>query len=118
MEIQSPGRDASSSKNGHGKGTSRWRSGRADVRLSLGELGRKTFALPTCKTEKQAEERCALLATLADKLIAAGRVEKGLLLLVRAAERDGVALEQVVRAVDAVARGEVIRKSSPWPVLT
>jgi integrase len=101
---------AGDDKNGQNAGSVRWRKGKADVRLSLGQGRRKTFQLPTCKTEAEAEKRRALLAELAAKLRAAGRVDMGLPLLERAAEREGTALADVVRAIEAMCKGEVIRK--------
>lgn len=108
MEQIVTGSDTKSSKNAQRAGSVRWRDGKADVRLSLGPLGRKTFQLPTCKTEPQAEKRRALLSELAEKLLAAGRIELGFPLLERAAQREGTALADVVRAVDAIANGDVV----------
>jgi integrase len=101
---------ASDDKNGQNAGSVRLRNGKADVRLSLGDGRRKTFQLPTCKTKAEAEKRRALLAELAAKLRAAGRIDMGLPLLERAAAREGTALADVVRGVEAMCKGEVLRK--------
>ncbi|MFO0593584.1 MAG: tyrosine-type recombinase/integrase [Polyangiaceae bacterium] len=89
------------------RGTVRWRGGKADLRLSLGEtLGRKTFALPTCKTAAQAETRRAFVSELADRLIAAGRIEIGLPLIEKAAKAEGKILTQIKYSVEHICKGE------------
>jgi integrase len=98
----------SSTKNSQRAGSIRWRDGKADVRLSLGELGRKTFLLPTCKTDAHAEQRRELLADLAKRLDAAGRLRLGLPLLESIAAREGRDLANAVRAATMMANGEVL----------
>jgi len=99
-------------KRANGAGSVRWRNGRAEARLSLGEAGRRTIALPTCRTEKEAEARRVLLAELGAKLVTAGKVILGFPLLERAGARDGKALEDVKAAIDALCRGEARQRPS------
>lgn len=87
-------------------GTLEWRRGKARLRLSLGSFGRRMLTLSTCRTQAEAEERRALLCRLADRLVASGQIVIGFPLLATAATRDGRALEDVVKALDKVSKGE------------
>ena len=87
-------------------GTLEWRRGKARLRLSLGSFGRRMLTLATCRTEEQAEERRALLGPLADRLVASGQVAIGFPLLQLAAKREGRALEDTIKAIERVAKGE------------
>lgn len=100
-------------KNAQGEGSVRWRRGKAEVRLSLGPLGRKNFSLPTCTTASKAEERRVLLAELAGKLLAANRIERGLPLLEQAARAEGRELTLVRGAIDLMCKGETVKAPSP-----
>ncbi len=95
-------------KRKQGGGTVMWRSGRAAVKLSLGVLGRRTLALPTCKTPEEAERRCSVLAELAGKLNAAGQMEVGFAVLERAASAEGRDLDAAVKLVDALVKGDAV----------
>ncbi len=108
-----PTKNKDTTKNSQRGGTVRFRKGKFDVRLSLGSLKRKTFQLPFCKTEKEAEERRELMANLSAKLIASGRIEMGFPLIKKAAVLEGKALSDVVRAVDLIANGEVVVRKQP-----
>ncbi len=87
-------------------GTLEWRRGKARLRLSLGLFGRRMLTLATCRTEEQAEERRALLGPLADRLVASGQIALGFPLLQLAAKREGRALEDTIKAIERVAKGE------------
>jgi len=111
-DTENNGTGKSSTKNAQGEGTIRWRRGKAEVRLSLGSLGRKNFSLPTCNTDRKAEERRILLAELAGKLLAANRIERGYPLLEQAAKAEGRALLQIRGAVDLMCNGETVKAPS------
>jgi hypothetical protein len=91
--------------------------GRWYARVTIGPDQRPSFALPTCTTEDQARERLALLAGLATKLRGIEHVTPEVLrgLLERAAARDGKALDAVLRAADALCRGEAVPKKRAAP---
>lgn len=93
-------------------GTLEWRRGKARLRLSLGSFGRRMLTLATCRTEAEAEERRALICRLADRLVASGQIAIGFPLLETAAKRDGRALEDVVKALDSVSKGEARARST------
>ncbi|XXT23981.1 hypothetical protein WME94_20805 [Sorangium sp. So ce429] len=76
------------------------------ARLSLGEAGRPTFSLPTCRTEHEANARLEVLADLAGRLLAAGQIVLGMPLLEQAAACEGTALRDVRLAIDRLCRGE------------
>ncbi|WP_437875267.1 tyrosine-type recombinase/integrase [Sorangium sp. So ce513] len=93
-------------KRANGSGSVRLRGKMWTARLSLGETGRRTFSLPTCRTEHEANARLEVLAELAGRLIAAGQVVLGVPLLEQAAAREGNALRDVRLAIDHLCRGE------------
>ncbi|WP_437632411.1 tyrosine-type recombinase/integrase [Sorangium sp. So ce854] len=93
-------------KRANGSGSVRLRGKTWTARLSLGETGRRTFSLPTCRTEHEANARLEVLAELAGRLIAAGQVVLGVPLLEQAAAREGNALRDVRLAIDHLCRGE------------
>ncbi|WP_438016238.1 hypothetical protein WMF18_36150 [Sorangium sp. So ce315] len=68
-------------KRANGSGSVRLRGKTWTARLSLGEAGRRTFSLPTCRTEHEANARLEVLAELSGRLIAAGQVVLGVPLL-------------------------------------
>lgn len=92
-----------------GKGQVRWYKGKASVRIPLGApFGRRTFALASSlTTEAAADERAALLATIAAQLRAAGKLAIGLPLLERLATRETPAeLATTAGALDALLQGK------------
>ena len=114
IEIVTPralARAATSSKAKHGEGSVVERRGKLHVRLSLGTLGRRMFALPQGTTEHDAEERRAVMAGMARELLSKGHIAAGLPLLEKAAEAvDGRALQAVAALAGKVARGDAIMK--------
>lgn len=100
-------------------GSIRWRNGVAYARVTLGPGDRPGIALPTCRTQGEAEARQVILADLATKLRRAGHVDAAMRkagqvdlamqFLQRAATRDGKALEDVCGAVDRLCAGQPIR---------
>lgn len=104
-------RAAQPQKAKHGEGSVVWIRGKPHLRLSLGSLGRRAFALTTCATEKQAEERRAVMAEMASDLVKAGQIGAGLPLLQRAAEAADVrSLQALLALARKVARGEAVMK--------
>ncbi|WP_437957633.1 hypothetical protein WME76_41015 [Sorangium sp. So ce119] len=93
-------------KRANGSGSVRLRGKTWTARLSLGRAGRRTFSLPACRTEHEANARREVLAELAGRLIAAGQVVLGVPLLEQAAAREGNALRDVRLAIDHLCRGE------------
>jgi integrase len=87
------------------------RRGKWFARLTIGPKKRRSFMLAKCKTEEAAIERRALLAEMATKLRKSGRDDIAPEIIRRAADRDGKALEEVRRAVDMIAAGEVVAKN-------
>ncbi len=83
------------------------RSGNWHARVSLGPKLRPSIALPTCSTEVEALARLPLLSDLAAKLRASGHVDRARAILERAAAREGKALADVVRLVDALSKGDL-----------
>ena len=83
------------------------RSGNWHARVSLGPKLRPSIALPTCTTEAEALARLRLLSELAAKLRAAGHEQRARSILERAATREGKALADVVRLVDALCKGDL-----------
>ncbi|WP_437276069.1 tyrosine-type recombinase/integrase [Sorangium sp. So ce375] len=105
LAARAPGSPAGE-KRANGSGSVRLRRNTWTARLSLGEAGRRTFSLPTCRTEHEANARLEVLADLAGHLLAAGQIVLGLPLLEQAAAREGNALRDVRLAVDQLCRGE------------
>ncbi|WP_437298910.1 tyrosine-type recombinase/integrase [Sorangium sp. So ce426] len=103
--VRSAGRSAGE-KRANGSGSVRLRGKTWTARLSLGEAGRPTFSLPTCRTEQEANARLEVLSELAGRLLAAGQIVLGLPLLEQAAAREGTALRDVRLAIDHLCRGE------------
>ena len=104
-------RAAQPQKAKHGDGSVTWRRGKAIVRLSLGSLGRHLFTLTACTTEREAEERRAVMAEMARELCDTGQIGAGLPLLQRAAEAsDAKVLQALVGLARKVARGEAMMK--------
>ncbi|WP_437623841.1 tyrosine-type recombinase/integrase [Sorangium sp. So ce1151] len=99
-------------KRANGSGSVRLRGITWTARLSLGEAGRPTFTLPTCRTEQEANARLQVLSELAGHLIAAGQVVLGLPLLEQAAAREGNALRHVRLAIEQLCRGEARARAS------
>ncbi|WP_437979242.1 tyrosine-type recombinase/integrase [Sorangium sp. So ce295] len=93
-------------KRANGAGSVRLRGKTWTARLSLGEAGRPTFSLPTCRTEHEANARLEVLADLAGRLLAAGQIVLGIPLLEHAAAREGSALRDVRLAIDQLCKGE------------
>ncbi|WP_437665490.1 tyrosine-type recombinase/integrase [Sorangium sp. So ce1182] len=93
-------------KRANGSGSVRLRGKAWTARLSLGEAGRPTFTLPTCRTEQEANARLQVLSELAGRLLAAGQIVLGLPLLEQAAAREGNALRDVRLAIDQLCKGE------------
>jgi len=86
-----------------------WRAG-----ITLAPKLRARIALPTCTTEAQALERCALLAGLAAKLRAAGvAADLSRTMLERVGARDGKALAAELAAVNLVCSDKARRIASP-----
>ena len=83
------------------------KAGRRFARVSLGPKLRPSIALPTCATEAEAVARLPLLSELATKLRASGHVDRARAILERAASREGKALADVVRIVDALCKGDL-----------
>jgi len=96
----------------NGAGSVRLRGSTWTARLSLGEAGRVTLRLPTCRTEAEAETRRAVLVDLARRLLAAGQIVLGQPLLERAAAREGRALRDVTEAIDVLCRGDYRARAS------
>ncbi|WP_437779107.1 tyrosine-type recombinase/integrase [Sorangium sp. So ce1097] len=105
LAARAPGRPAGE-KRANGSGSVRLRRNTWTARLSLGEAGRRTFSLPTCRNEQEANARLEVLADLAGRLLAAGQIVLGLPLLEHAAAREGNALRDVRLAIDQLCRGE------------
>lgn len=80
----------------------------ARVRLRPGTP--ENVPMPACSTTVDARERAALLAELGARLCAAGHVDLAPGFLERAGARVGKALDDVVRAVDAVCSGKAAPK--------
>ncbi|XXY44986.1 tyrosine-type recombinase/integrase [Sorangium sp. So ce269] len=99
-------------KRANGSGSVRLRGKTWTARLSLGEAGRPTFALPTCRTEQEANARLQVLSELAGRLLAAGQIVLGVPLLEQAAAREGNALRDVRLAIDHLCKGEARARSS------
>jgi integrase len=57
------------------KGELRWGAGGGTARITIKGKHRESYALPTCKTREQAEERMLLLANLAQRFRRAGVVD-------------------------------------------
>ncbi|WP_437740888.1 site-specific integrase [Sorangium sp. So ce1504] len=105
LAARAPGRPAGD-KRANGSGSVRLRGKMWTARLSLGEAGRPTFKLPTCRTEQEANARLEVLSDLAGRLLAAGQIVLGMPLLEHAAAREGSALRDVRLAIDQLCRGE------------
>ncbi|XXY13487.1 tyrosine-type recombinase/integrase [Sorangium sp. So ce216] len=103
---------AAGDKRANGSGSVRLRGKTWTARLSLGEAGRCTFSLPTCRTEQEANARLQVLAELAGRLLAAGQIVIGVPLLEQAASREGTALRDVRLAIDQLCKGEARPRSS------
>ncbi|WP_434044048.1 MULTISPECIES: tyrosine-type recombinase/integrase [Sorangium] len=93
-------------KRANGSGSVRLRGKTWTARLSLGEAGRPTFNLPSCRTEQEANARLQVLSELAGSLLAAGQIVLGLPLLEQAAAREGNALRDVRLAIDQLCKGQ------------
>ncbi|MGK3962047.1 tyrosine-type recombinase/integrase [Sorangium sp. So ce118] len=111
MAARTPGRPPGD-KRANGSGSVRLRRKTWTARLSLGDAGRATFSLPTCRTEHEANARLEVLAGLAGRLLAAGQIVLGLPLLEQAAAREGIALRDVRLAIDQLCRGEARPRAS------
>ncbi|WP_441290258.1 tyrosine-type recombinase/integrase [Sorangium sp. KYC3313] len=111
LTARAPGSPAGD-KRANGSGSVRLRGKTWTARLSLGEAGRSTFSLPTCRTEQEANARLEVLADLAGRLLAAGQIVLGLPLLERAAAREGSALRDVRLAIEQLCRGEARARAS------
>ncbi|WP_437587918.1 tyrosine-type recombinase/integrase [Sorangium sp. So ce1000] len=109
--VRSAGRSAGE-KRANGSGSVRLRGKTWTARLSLGEAGRPTFSLPTCRTEQEANARLEVLSELAGGLLAAGQIVLGLPLLEQAAAREGSALRDVRLAINHLCRGEARARAS------
>ncbi|XXX77692.1 tyrosine-type recombinase/integrase [Sorangium sp. So ce134] len=103
---------AAGEKRANGSGSVRLRGKTWTARLSLGEAGRCTFSLPTCRTEHEANGRLEVLSELAGRLLAAGQIVIGVPLLEQAAAREGTALRDVRLAIDQLCKGEARPRSS------
>ncbi|MCA9625939.1 MAG: site-specific integrase, partial [Myxococcales bacterium] len=74
-----------------------------EARITVAKRQRRCFALTTCATEEEAEERTALLASLAYRLRRAGTDQETVERLVdMAAAREGAPLASVREAVEAL----------------
>ncbi|MDI3291507.1 site-specific integrase [Polyangium sp. 15x6] len=87
------------------------RRGKWFARLTIGTKKRQSFMLETCKDEASAIARRAVLAELAAKLRKCGRDDIAPDIIKRAAMRDGKALDEVRKAVDMIASGQVVQKN-------
>ncbi|WP_211365601.1 tyrosine-type recombinase/integrase, partial [Polyangium fumosum] len=87
------------------------RRGKWFARLTIGAKKRQSFMLDTCKDEASAMSRLAILAELAAKLRKCGRDDIAPDIIKRAAVRDGKALDEVRKAVDMIASGQVVQKN-------
>ncbi len=87
------------------------RRGKWFARLTIGTKKRQSFMLETCKDERSAVTRQAILAELAAKLRKCGRDDIAPDIIKRAAVRDGKALDEVRKAVDMIASGQVVQKN-------
>lgn len=116
IEIITPrtiARAAQPQKAKHGEGSVLWRRGKAQVRLSLGPLGRRAFPLPPSMGEREAEERRGVMAEMARQLCESGQIGVGLPLLQRAAQAaDAKTVKAIVDLSRKVARGEAVMKPS------
>ncbi|MGK3959485.1 tyrosine-type recombinase/integrase [Sorangium sp. So ce118] len=99
-------------KRANGSGSVRLRRNTWTARLSLGEAGRRTFSLPTCRTEQEANARLEVLADLSRRLLVAGQIVLGLPLLEQAAAREGSALRDVRLAIEQLCKGEARPRAS------
>src|SRR6187549_3930407 len=81
----------------------------AQVTIVKGE--RPSFELSTCHDEAAANERAALLAGLAGKLVAAGHADLARRLLPTAASAEGRALLDVQTFVERVVAGQSVPKA-------
>ncbi|WP_148313360.1 tyrosine-type recombinase/integrase [Sorangium cellulosum] len=111
LGARAPSRPAGD-KRANGSGSVRLRGKTWTARLSLGEAGRPTFSLPTCRTEQEANARLEVLADLAGRLLAAGQIVLGLPLLEQAAAREGRALHDVRLAIEQLCKGEARARPS------
>ena len=96
-------------------GQTRFRDGRWYARVTLEGDDRPSFELSTVHGEEHeaaARERAELLACLADKLRKAKALDLAPAILTKAASRDGRELAEVVRVVDQVCAGELVRATT------
>ncbi|WP_437720976.1 tyrosine-type recombinase/integrase [Sorangium sp. So ce861] len=103
---------AAGDKRANGSGSVRLRRNTWTARLSLGEAGRRTFSLPTCRTEQEANARLEVLADLSRRLLVAGQIVLGLPLLEQVAAREGSALRDVRLAIEQLCKGEARPRAS------
>ncbi|MDI1444709.1 tyrosine-type recombinase/integrase [Polyangium sp. 6x1] len=87
------------------------RRGKWFARLTIGTKKRQSFMLETCKDEESAIARRAILAELAAKLRKCGRDDIAPDIIKRAAVREGKALDEVRKAVEMIASGQVVQKN-------
>src|SRR5688572_8244676 len=92
------------------KGEVRWSGGEASARITIQGRERKSFPLPTCKTENEADERAALLAALAQRFRRAGVIgqPEALKLLDMAANARKALLPGVLEVAGELVGGEII----------
>lgn len=91
-------------------GSAYFKHGKWYARVTLGNGERPSFMLPTCADEMAARSKAALLSDLVEKLRAAGQLEYARPIITRAAEREGKALDEVLRAVELIVTGKTIPK--------
>ncbi len=91
------------------KGEVRWSADGAAARVTLKGRDRKTFPLPTCKTEAEADERAALLASLALRFRKAGVIDRpeAEKLLEMAANATKALLPGVIQVAGELVGGEI-----------
>lgn len=91
-------------------GNAYFKHGKWYARLTLGNGERPSIMLPTCADEMAARLKAALLSELVTKLRTAGQLEYARPVVTRAAERDGKALDEVLRAVELIISGKATPK--------
>jgi integrase len=89
------------------------RDGSYSYRCALGPKLRPCFALPTCRTLAEAEERRVVLVGIVEQFRRAGKLEEAPKLLEMAAARvKGRPLEAVLAAVEQICSGDVAKKTA------
>jgi len=85
-----------------------------EARIRLGPKSRLWFALETCRTEAEAEERCRAMAQIAKRLRLARRTDQlPKLLKMAATTRPGRPWDAIIAAVDDLCGGPASDDASP-----